>query len=332
MPTYQFPLEEQTKYPARIFFQVQKTTGYGVTVNDVQNEQKDKSIDNEATLGGAFADVGEFFGQLSSAAITKPEISYGSSVELYMPAGVQVQDGVQFDNVDFGLRGSTAFDNSGTLGQAAKNIMNPLGDINALTQAMKNAPNKGEYANAAISYLANKAGSISGAIVSSALQTTTNPNTRAVFKSVPLREFTFSFKMLPQSQQEAKEIESIVKMFREEVYPETIKVGNAAVAYKFPNKFIIRMKYGSKALAVDILPSYLTNMSTTYNGSSQSFYRDGRFSEVDLTLTFRESRTLSKEDVTNGTTITGSTNPIDDFFDKVTDGINDAIRKALGLD
>ena len=87
MPTYQFPLEEQTKYPARIFFQVQKTTGYGVTVNDVQNEQKDKSIDNEATLGGAFADIGEFFGQLSSAAISKPEISYGSSVELYIPAG-----------------------------------------------------------------------------------------------------------------------------------------------------------------------------------------------------------------------------------------------------
>ena len=36
---------------------------------------------------------------------------------------------------------------------------------------------------------------------------------------------------------------------------------------------------------ITILPAYLRNMSTTYNGTSQSFYRDGKFSEIDLTLT-----------------------------------------------
>jgi hypothetical protein len=200
-----------------------------------------------------------------------------------------------------------------------------------LTEAMKNAPNKGEYAAVGASYLANKAGSISGAIVSSALQTTTNPNTRAVFKSVPLREFTFSFKMLPQSQDEAREMENIVKLFREEIYPDVVTIGNAAVAYKFPNKFAIELTYGTQAVGVQILPSYLTNMSTTYNGSSQSFYRDGKFSEIDLTLTFRESRTLSKKDVTNGTTRTGSTAVLDDLFDQVTDRISDVLRRGIGL-
>ena len=331
--TYQFPLEEQTKYPGRISFQVLKTTGYGIEVNDIQSDQASNSVDleAEASFANTFADIGDLFGQLKNASISGPKTEEGDIVSLYMPQGIQVQDGVQFDNVDFGMRGATAFENAATLGGAAGRVLNPLGDINALTEAMKNAPNKGEYASAGASYLANKAGSITGAIVSSALQTTTNPNTRAVFKSVPLREFTFSFKMLPQSQDEAREMENIVKLFREEIYPDVITIGNAAVAYKFPNKFAIDLSYGDQSVGIQILPSYLTNMSTTYNGSSQSFYRDGKFSEIDLTLTFRESRTLSKKDITNGTTRTGGTATLDDLFDQVTDRISDVIRRGIGL-
>ena len=321
--TYQFPLEDQTRYPGRISFQVLKTTGYGIEVGDVQNDQAANSVDLEAFGGagpevGALSDLGDIFGQLKNSTLSGPRTEEGDLVDLYMPQGIQVQDGVQFDNVDFGMRGATAFENAGTLGGAAARILNPMGDINALTDALRSAPNKGEYASVGAAYLANKAGSITGAIVSSALQTTTNPNTRAVFKSVPLREFTFSFKMLPQSAAEAREIENIVKLFREEIYPDVIKLGNAAVAYKFPNKFAIGLRYGTQSVGIQILPSYLTNISTTYNGSSQSFYKDGKFHEIDLTLTFRESRTLSREDITHGITATGNTNPLTDNFALVT--------------
>tara|TARA_B110000858_G_scaffold197574_1_gene259740 strand:- start:6938 stop:7912 length:975 start_codon:yes stop_codon:yes gene_type:complete len=318
--TYQFPLEDQTRYPGRISFQVLKTTGYGIEVGDVQNDQAANSVDLEAFggPGDALSDLGDIFGQLKNSTLSGPRTEEGDLVDLYMPQGIQVQDGVQFDNVDFGMRGATAFENAGTLGGAAARILNPMGDINALTDALRSAPNKGEYASVGAAYLANKAGSITGAIVSSALQTTTNPNTRAVFKSVPLREFTFSFKMLPQSAAEAREIENIVKLFREEIYPDVIKLGNAAVAYKFPNKFAIGLRYGTQSVGIQILPSYLTNISTTYNGSSQSFYKDGKFHEIDLTLTFRESRTLSREDITHGITATGNTNPLTDNFALVT--------------
>ena len=46
--TYQFPLEEQTKYPGRISFTILKTTGYGVEVNDIQSDQSSNSVDLEA--------------------------------------------------------------------------------------------------------------------------------------------------------------------------------------------------------------------------------------------------------------------------------------------
>ena len=53
---------------------------------------------------------------------------------------------------------------------------------------------------------------------------TTNPNTRSLFKSVSLREFTFQFKFIPLSEQEHDHVISIIKFFRTELYPEDITV------------------------------------------------------------------------------------------------------------
>ena len=329
MPVLQFPLSEQTKYPGRISFQVIETTGYGIDVGDVQSSQVPNSVDNGANAAaeadtGVLASLGNLVdlgGSLFNSTFSNSEETLGKVVDLYLPAGVQVQDGVQFDNVDFGVRGAAAFDNAGSMKDVVGKLINPLGEINALTEAMKNSPNKGEYASAAASAIAQRAGTVTGAVVSSALQTTTNPNTRAVFKQVPLREFTFSFKMLPQSQKEAQEIIDIVGFFREEIYPETYSAGNTPIAYKFPNKFGVSIKYDDKSTGIDILPSYLRNMSTTYNGTSQSFYRDGKFSEIDLTLTFIESRTLSKQDIQNGVDAFGNTNSGKSAFELLVDAL-----------
>ena len=325
MPTYQFPLEEQTKYPGRITFMVLKTTGYNLSVDETQQTQGSNSIDNFADPRGPdqipgnnnssssnfFDGIGNLIDvgtQVWSSQISKPEISYGRSVELYMPPGIQVQDGVTFDNnVDFGLAGAGALNNGGSVGGAIARLANPLAEINSLTEALKNSPNKGQAAAIGAAAVASRAGPITGAVVSSALQTTTNPNTRAVFKSVPIREFSFTFKMLPQSMKEAQEIANIVDLFREEIYPETYSVGNTPIAYKFPNRFVTKITYGNKDTGITILPAYLRAMSTTYNGSSQSFYRDGQFSEIDLSLTLVESRTLSRQDITNGVEPTGET-------------------------
>lgn len=334
MPTYQFPLEEQDKYPGRINFLVMKTTGYGLTVNEVQNAQSSGSIDRKMNADNAadqtflegvlksFSDLKDVGTQVWNAEMTKPKITYGRSVSLYLPQGIQVQDGVNFDNnVDFGVRGMGAFENSENIGGAIMRMANPMGEINSLTEALRNSPMKGQAAAVGAAAIAQRAGAVTGAVVSSALQTTTNPNTRAVFKSVPLREFTFSFKMMPQSLAEAEQIKNIVQLFREEIYPETYSVANTPIAYKFPNKFVTTVSYGKKKdkeLGFQILPAYLRNMSTTYNGSSQSFYKDGNFSEIDLTLTLVESRTLSKQDITGEVSPTGATSPQQSWFDFIT--------------
>ena len=328
MPTYQFPLEEQDKYPARITFQTLKPQSYGFSVNSVADAQNPNSIDNEAqsdSNGNFFSNLGDIASQLWNSDIIKNVPQFGRSVELYMPAGVQIQDGVVFDNADFGITGNTAFEGAGSARDVISRL-NPAMEITNLTEKIKNAANKNDAANAAAAFAASKAGSTRGAIVSSALQTTINPNTRAVFKTVPLREFSFAFKLLPQSQQEAREIVDIVNMFREEIYPEVYKVGNTPISYKFPNQFMITLDYDGKDVDIMILPSYLINMNTTYNGSSASFYRDGKFSEIDLTLSFRESRTLSRQDITNGITAFGESKDDRTDFERLIDFIEGYYR------
>ena len=140
--------------------------------------------------------------------------------------------------------------------------------------------------------------SISGA-VQSGTRVALNPNTQAMFKAVPLREFTFTFKMIPTTAEEALEIKKIIKFFRTELYPTVIPLGGeggVAAGYEFPNVFRIEMKYNDdKQLATKILPSYLRNFTATYNASSMGFHKDGEFTEVDISMTFMEHTTLHKK-------------------------------------
>ena len=61
------------------------------------------------------------------------------------------------------------------------------------------------------------------------------------------------------------------------------------------------MYYGEEPFITEvgtrIKPAYLTDLQTVYNSSSMGMHYDGNFSEVDLSLTFLESKALSRTDV-----------------------------------
>ena len=60
------------------------------------------------------------------------------------------------------------------------------------------------------------------------------------------------------------------------------------------------MRYGNKDIGAQLLPAYIQSMNTNYNATTMSFYRDGEFSEIDLTLNLVEFRTLDKDDIKHG--------------------------------
>lgn len=290
-PIYKFPLKDQNDYKARVYFTTIIEEPPTIDTSAFTSEMSDASFTN--TL--------QNLGESVTARISGGKRFKGDTVKLYLPPAIQVQDGVNFENAELGVRGGAAvqgIEGGGetTLADIAKNTF-ALGSVNKIVAEMKNE----DVARAVIAGVS----SISGRgqnIVNTALQTTLNPNIRAVFRSVNLREHSFAFKFVPRSQAEAQEVRGIVDWFRMQLYPEsTAAVGGVKVAYKFPNKMLIRMKYGTNTdLVTQYLPAHLINMTTNYNPSNMSFYYDGEFQEIDLTLNFREYRTLSAEDIRNG--------------------------------
>jgi len=288
---YRFPLSDQDDYKAKIMFRVLSEDTK--TINFLNA--------NTPTSSGNFFEnfVNNFLTIVNNSA--NYDGSKGGSCMLYMPSALQMQDGVSFDNVALGASGVAALqtvnDAQSTMQQAGEMLKATAGltGISAILDAAK--ANK-DVGGVVMSKLSGLAGDRAGAIASNATQTAVNPNTRATFKTVNHREHSFQFKFLPRNVEEGREIENIVKFFRTELYPESIQVGDISVGYKFPNKFAIQMLYNGKQIGQRLLPAFLRSVSTTYNGTSQSFYKDGKFSEIDLSLNFIEHVTMSRDDIT----------------------------------
>ena len=293
MPKYQFPLSDQDDYRGRILF---------TTIIETPASIDQAALDRVSTAASS-GKPGEALSALKDFGTKEIQSGYatpGESVALYLPPAQQVQDAVQFDNMEFKIRGATALDAMQNGGQSiVGSTMDNLFGAGSISKLLQNMGNQ-SVARVVAAETARRVNERAGGVISTATQTVANPNIRAVFKSVRPREHTFTFKFMPRNEREAKEIENIIKFFRKEVYPESINIGKVSVGYKFPNKFAIQTLYNGKKVGADLLPSYLTSMSTNYNSTSMSFYRDGQYSEIDLTLTMLEFRTLSKQDVTLG--------------------------------
>ena len=331
-PTYKFfkfPVNnEEQKYEARITFNAREVQSFDVnflfdiagvartavkTQQDVEQQQfepnDNRFRENQAVRDAAAIEAANKGGPGSQAMIdaTGQKFKGGSKgkVSLYLPQAVQITDGAAYANVDLGIMGAGG---AAAMAEGA-NLLPALvegaaGSAASIIDAITGrAPNSSDLARLAVN---RAAGFLPGegfrGAVSSATRVSVNPNTRALFKSVPLREFTFTFKMIPTSKEETEQIKGIIKFFRENLYPEVITMGDINAGYKFPNVFQIDLKYANKKdnLATKILPSYIRSFSATYNASGMGFLEGGDFSEVDITMAFIESGTLHKELIEKG--------------------------------
>lgn len=223
------------------------------------------------------------------------------NVSLYLPQAITLNDGVVYDNtVQLGIAGAAteAAINSGSGVSTA--IVNGIAKgVSSFSDLFLGAstPDMARLAVARAGQYVPIPGVGEG--VEAALRTTVNPNRRTLFRAVAAREFSFQFKMVASSADEAVEIDNIINFFRTEMYPESIGE-ELSIGYIYPNMFDIRMKYADKKVGYSFLPCYLSSMQTVINPTSMSFHKDGKPSEVDITLTFLEERTLAKKDIREG--------------------------------
>ena len=230
-------------------------------------------------------------------------------ISLYLPRAIQIQDTVSYDNqFQLGLIGGAIEaglqpGGGGGLGAALGAIGNEVSGITN-TVLGRTGGMSSEAAGILSGKIAAKVpfvGDAAAGAVRSATGLTTNPNVRAIFKDVPIRNFSFAFQLIPTSQNEALVIEDIIKTFRTELYPTALRAGGVNIGYRFPNRFLIKVRYNHNDIAgIKFLPVYLQSFNAVYNSATGGMHSDGRFSAVDISMAFTETRALHKEDVEKG--------------------------------
>ena len=311
----EYPLNNPDDYKGRIIFDVMKDaeTDLGNVVGALTNavnkfinpaDEPDGSAIEETTganpedkVKGVSAHKGA---ETTQQTITNssPPTRLDRKVSLYLPVGLQYRDNVAYDNMDLGGMGAGV--ESGL--QSGSGAISALldGGLKTFQNALAGSANKNAAKVATVQLASALPDEIAGAFRSAA-GVTSNPNTRVLFKSVGLREFAFAFKFIATSPKEATEIKEIIKLFRTELYPENINLpidgSNISIGYKFPNKFQIEVQYNGEEVATKIKPCYLRDVGVTYNNTAMAMHSDGNFSEIEMTLSFQEARTLNRKDV-----------------------------------
>ena len=276
----------------------------------------------QTVLTAAVARGAEVIGTLATSNQDFEEqalVGTGERALLYLPLSIVFPDGANYENSELGAMGalmerglSSGSSVAGTAIDAVKQGTATLVDF------LKGRGDTKDNASSLITQMALKklpsdfamAGDLQKA-ADSVSRVTTNPNARVLFKGVSFREFTFQFKLIASSKYEAEQIEGMIKWLRVNMYPNTIKLLGVSMGYQFPPRFMIKMMHRddteskSREIFNKIKPAYLKQVNATYNTTQQSFHihNDGskpKPFEVDLTLTFQESRQLDQKDIREG--------------------------------
>lgn len=313
-----FPLSDEQEYKGRIIFE--STQESFQTLGDIassavsqlegvkQDELTQLLGDNNQTVGSG---------------LPTPEVL--DVIQLYLPQTLQFADAIEYTNVDLGIVGgaaAVALRNNATGGEIARRIFRS--SLPSL-QSLQDAVNLGLTSEAAQVASLRVASRISSG-VQGAIETETgitlNPNRRSTLRGIGIRRFRFTFNLIPNSQKEANQITKIIKSFRTSMYPAASgRVGdrreapglpgdgaissfvdnaNVSVALRFPHKFNIKLRYGTKQVATGILPCFLEAADIVYNPNAMSMHTDGNFQETAITLSFIEERALVKSDIESG--------------------------------
>ena len=166
------------------------------------------------------------------------------------------------------------FENSQGIGQAAQDFMNSKLTSSALGVFGGNV--------SAQQLLARQTGQIF------------NPNLELLFDAPTLRSFTFSFKMTPRSEQEARQCKLIIRSFKQNMAPKANTesgIGGTGIFLKTPNIFELRYRKGNRdhPFLHKFKQCFLQNFSVNYTAEgTHTTYDDATPVSMTMDMTFKE--------------------------------------------
>ena len=139
-----------------------------------------------------------------------------------------------------------------------------------------------------------------------------NPNMELLFNGPTLRGFGFSFKFTPRTKEEAEEVKTIIRVFKQYMAPKTTTSGAASatsVTYlDTPSVFELSYRKGSgeHPYLNKFKQCFLENMSVNYTGEgTYATYEDGEPISMIMTLQFKEIQPIYDEDYDEKDTTVG---------------------------
>lgn len=334
---YKFPLTmEQEGFPSKIIFKaikvegvdvfektgitklydniksgIDRLTGENASVSEenVEPEEADKIIEDSKIKKTELVSYENNTGGEEVGRVTLPlqvSLKYSDVANYNTTTGL----GVIGAAAESALNGQNPFagatDNAGNLTSAASRLVSQsvAKNLGSVLGAAAGFALGGKAQGAVVGGVAgSNIGEGLGNAVTSATRVASAPNLRTLFQNVPMRNFTFDFKLVANNREESQVIRDIIKFFRQELYPEKIPLGTSGVplAYKFPNMFEIEVKnrFGQNP-GFKFQRCYLQNVSTTFNETTPAMFVDGSFLEASISLTFTEIVTLDKQKVRAG--------------------------------
>lgn len=209
------------------------------------------------------------------------------------PANIAINDSATYNTIDLGTigaAGARAIQSGGGLSGMAESIS---GQISANRQNFRG----GELAAAAL-----QATPVPEQVKSAAKlagRTLLNPNTNTTFSGNAIRSFTFAFKMIAHSPEEAEMIRKIHSKFRSFTYADS-RSNAQNLILAFPPTWTIRFLDGNlneNRFIPKIYSCYLVSIESSFNSTTNMFHRDGAPLEVDVTVSYQETRTLTRTDI-----------------------------------
>lgn len=214
------------------------------------------------------------------------------SVQLYMPSGLQFTDGANYNGVNLGvINAANRFRNATEQDIKSEKGQKFLSTEEGVVTGLK---------------ILDKIGVDQNLLAAQALEqgVAFNPATALAFENVNLRQFSFAFTLVPESEKESSDIRDIENFFRKYMYPEV-----EGFVSKYPPTFEIKFydpiaddEIEESIYMPMIHDCYITGVDVTINPEGNSFHKASNGfapTSTNMTLTFAEGRMLSRHDIYN---------------------------------
>jgi hypothetical protein len=103
---------------------------------------------------------------------------------------------------------------------------------------------------------------------------------------------------MPKSEAESKAVQDIIYQFKFHMHPE---LSDNKLFFIYPSEFEISYFYdqAENKYFHKFKPCVLESMDVTYGGEQYSSFKNGNPTEVNLSLVFRETEILTKQQIKN---------------------------------